>query len=199
MHQFCPPRVDPGQPLRAQPRPADTFTAPDQRPPWAHSYGQANIPAVGEVTDTDYYYYGDYSGDRDYGDYGDYGDHDYESQQVSPQAQSQFKQKPLCCNYAQPSPLPPPQTPAYHGNYGQPPPPPPRQRQPRRAMGTALSSNLYQRRSSSSRRSMGTTYSSSHRNNRSPHNSSILPAMCRPRLFYLLPDHLPSSQDRISS
>ena len=113
MHQYCPSRVDPGQLVRAQPRPAGTFTAPHQRPPWAHSYGQANIAAVGEVTDTDYYDYGDCSDD---GDYGDYGDYDYESQKVPPQTQSQFQQQPLHCNYAQPSPPPPPQMPAYHGN-----------------------------------------------------------------------------------
>ena len=66
--------VNPGQPVRAQPHPAGTLTAPDHRPPWAYSYGQANIAAAGEVTDTDYYEYGDCSGDRDYGDYGEYGD-----------------------------------------------------------------------------------------------------------------------------
>ena len=80
MCQYCPSRVDPGQPVREQPRPARTFTAPDQRPPWAHSYSQAIIAAVGEVTDTDYYDYGGYSGDGDYGNYGDNGDYDYESQ-----------------------------------------------------------------------------------------------------------------------
>ena len=53
---------------------------------------------MGEVTDTSYYDYGDYSGGGDYVDNGDYGDYGYESRQVPPQTQSQFQQQPLYCN-----------------------------------------------------------------------------------------------------
>ena len=136
MHQYCPLRVDPSQPVRAQPRPAGSFTAPDQRPPAAHSYSQANIIAVVEVTDTDYYDYGDYSGDGDYGDYGDNADYCYESQQVPPQTQWQSQQQLLYCNYAQPPPPPPPLTRACNGYYAQPQRPPPPLQQPPTCYGS---------------------------------------------------------------
>ena len=103
--------------MRAPPCPADAARVPDQRPPWAHSHGQANIAAVGASTDTDYYDYADYSGDGDYGDNGDYRDYDYESHQASPPTESKFQQQPVYCSYAQPQPPSPPQQqrPSFYG------------------------------------------------------------------------------------
>ena len=117
--------------MQALSSPAGAFTAPDQRPPWAHSYDQANIAAwvrlrtpattttvttvAAETTSTT------------------------ATTETTATSRGRYRRRRsrnfsssryTATNYVQHPPPPPPQTPAYYGNYAQPQAPPPPQQQP---------------------------------------------------------------------